>query len=149
MSRPIIPARFKEIAKEAAQTKKERKTGKRGRPKLTPKQRAFARKYVELGNKTEAYAQAYDVTTENRQSISRMSVETSQLPHVNREIERLFAAQGLEMVDVLSIHSRNLHQDKHLPTSQKAVTDYYELVGLKKNADTPTVNVAFIIKRNE
>jgi hypothetical protein len=53
----------------------------------------------------------------------------------------------IELKGVLSIHKRNLEQEKHLPTSQKAVNDYYELVGLKNQPDTTKVNVAFVIER--
>lgn len=38
--------------------------------KLTPKQEKFANLYVELGNASEAYRQAYDVTTSNLNTIA-------------------------------------------------------------------------------
>lgn len=121
----------------------------RGRPKLTPKQREFARKYVELGTATDAYRAAYDAENMAQPSVHTEAARTLKIPSVSTEIERLFAAHGMEMSDVLSIHARNMRQEEHLPTSQRAVGDYYELTGMKKSAATPTVNVAFVINRGE
>lgn len=122
---------------------------KRGRPRITQKQREFAKKYVELGNATEAYEHAYDAENMSRPAIHVEASRTLSKPLVHAEIERLCASAGMELSDVLTIHARNMHQSEHLPTSQRAVTDYYELMGMKKQADTARVSIAFVINRGD
>lgn len=39
------------------------------KPKLTPKEQKFCEVYIETGNASEAYRQAYDVTTTNLDTI--------------------------------------------------------------------------------
>ena len=117
---------------------------------LTPKRKKFARLVVKTGSKTKAYRAAFDVSPNTALStIHEEASRTASIPQVKSEIERLFAEQDMKLSDVLTIHRRNMLQDSHLPTSQRAVTDYYELTGHRKAAAAPTVNVAFVINRAE
>lgn len=123
---------------------------KSARGKLTPKRKKFARLVAKTGSKTEAYIQAFDVSDSTlRSTIHQEASRTASIPAVKAEIERGFERNGLTFDDVLTIHKRNMTQDEHLPTSQRAVTDYYELTGHRKAAAAPTVNVAFVINRAE
>lgn len=118
--------------------------------KLTPKRRGFARDIVKGATASEAYLNNFDVSPETKLStIHQEASRTASLPAVQAEIERLFARNGIEMTDVLTIHKRNMMQEEHLPTSQRAVSEYYELLGMKKNASTPSVTVAFVINRGD
>lgn len=65
---------------------------------------------------------------------------------VKRDIAHFLEAQGLNLADVVATHKRNMLQDDHLPTSQKAVKDYYELTGMTQQKADTSVNVAFIIE---
>jgi len=113
---------------------------------LSPKQKAFTKEYVKTKNGTKAIkAAGYDVKSDN--VAGAIASENLQKPKIREEIARLLADADIELANVLSIHKRNLEQNKHFPTSQKAVNDYYELVGLKDQPDTAKVNIAFIIEK--
>lgn len=112
--------------------------------KLTAKQKAFAREYAKTKNGTQsALAAGYGT---NEKGASAIAVENLAKPRIREEIARLLADNDIELQEVLRIHKRNLTQSKHLPTSQKAVNDYYELVGLKDQPDTTRVKIGFIIE---
>jgi len=58
--------------------------------KITDKQRKFARLAVELGNKTEAYIQAYDVVADSKRgTAARDARRLSESPNVRLEMVRL------------------------------------------------------------
>lgn len=112
---------------------------------LTPKRKKFARKYVELGNATEAYAQSYDADNMSRRAMNTEAVRTLAKPAVQSEVARIMRDSGMDMPDVIAIHRRNMEQDKHLPTSQRAVETYYQLEGIMAKAEAPKLSVAFVI----
>lgn len=120
-------------------------TAQRGK-RLTAKQRAFAKEYVKTNNGTKSVRSAgYEVA--NDKVAGAIAVENLAKPLIRQEIARLLEDNDIELSNVLAIHKRNLVQDKHLPTSQKAVNDYYELVGLKNQPETNKVNIAFVIEK--
>jgi len=57
--------------------------------KLTPKQQKFAELYVELGNASEAYRQAYDVTTTNLGTIKVKASKLLNQSNISITIENL------------------------------------------------------------
>ncbi len=117
---------------------------------LTPKRKKFARLVVKTGSKTKAYRAAFDVGPNTLPStVHEEASRTASIPQVKNEIERLFERNGLSFDDVTRLHERNMSQDKHLPTSQKAITDYYELTGRKKAAQSNSVSIAFVINRGD
>jgi len=65
--------------------------------KLTPKQETFAQKWVELGNASEAYRQAFEVTKENSE-------------WVKVEASRLLAAPNVALT---VINLQEAHQQRH------------------------------------
>lgn len=112
---------------------------------LTPKRKKFARTFVKTGNATEAYRQSYDAGNMSPRAINTEAVRTLAKPAVQSEVARLMADSGFEMADVVAIHKRNIAQSKHLPTSQRAVETYYELEGILRKDNTPSLKVAFVI----
>ncbi len=121
---------------------------KAGRPRLTAKQRHFARNYVETGVLSEAYKKSYDVSpTTKLQTIHSEASRTATIPQVKTEIDRLFAAHGFSVSNAVDTHTQNILQRDNLPTSQRALETYYEMIGLKQKAEQPTINVAFMINR--
>jgi phage terminase small subunit len=68
--------------------------------KLTPKQEAFAQKYVELGNASEAYRQSFNVTKENSE-------------WVKVEASKLLASPN---VAITVINLQEMHQERHSVT---------------------------------
>lgn len=120
-------------------------TPKRAKASLTPKRKRFARKYIELGNASEAYAQSYDAEGMSRPAIHTEAKRALQSPAVVSEVARLMALSDFHLSDVTEIHRRNMEQDKHLPTSQRAVETYYQLEGIMAKAEAPKLSVAFVI----
>ena len=57
--------------------------------KLTPKEQKFAELYVELGNASEAYRQAYDVTTDNIDTIKAKASKLLNKYNISTTIENL------------------------------------------------------------
>ena len=57
--------------------------------KLTPKEQKFAELYVELGNASEAYRQAYDVTTTNLETIAPKASKLLNKYNISTRIEEL------------------------------------------------------------
>ena len=112
----------------------------------TPKQKLFAREYAKTLNGTQSALKAYNTT--NPKSASVMAVDTLAIPSVRKEIETLLRKNNIEVSEVFSIHRRNMLQDKHLPTSQKAVDSFHEMLGLKEQARAGNdVKIAFIIEK--
>lgn len=116
-----------------------------GKPTLTPKERKFVTEYVRTGNGTQSALAAYDTESENAASV--ISAQNLGKLRIRTEVQRLMAENGLELNDVFRIHKRNMEQSDHLPTSQKAVSDAYNVLGMT-TSDKPTtdVKVAFIIE---
>ena len=112
--------------------------------KLTPKEKKFSKEYAKTLNGTQAVLASYDTKSTN--VASAMAVENLAKPRIREEIARLLSDNDIELSEVLSIHKRNMVQGKHLPTSQKAVNDVYELLGLKDQQNTTKVNIAFVIE---
>lgn len=81
---------------------------------LTPKQEAFARSYVETGNASEAYRQAYDAANSSPETIK---VEASRLldnPNVALTVVKMQeAARERTLVTVESL-TRELDEDREL-----------------------------------
>ena len=113
--------------------------------KLTDKEKAFTKEYAKTLNGTQSALAVYD--TVKNSVAGNIASDNLMKPHIREEIERLLANNDIELGNVLAIHKRNLEQDKHLPTSQKAVNDYYELIGLKSQPPTAKVNIAFVIEK--
>jgi len=114
--------------------------------KLSAKQVAFAQEYAKTKNGTRSImASGYNV--KSAAVASAMANENLAKPKIREAIAELLRENDIELANVLAIHKRNLEQSKHLPTSQKAVNDYYELVGLKEQQDTNKVNIAFVIEK--
>lgn len=111
---------------------------------MTLKQKRFAREYVATGNATEAAARAYPDLS-NRNVANAVGNENLAKPSVQSEVARIMRDSGMDMPDVIAIHRRNMEQDKHLPTSQRAVETYYQLEGIMAKAEAPKLSVAFVI----
>lgn len=56
---------------------------------LTPKQEDFCIKYVETGNASEAYRQAYDAGGMKPATINRKAIEVTRLPHIMARVHEL------------------------------------------------------------
>lgn len=120
---------------------------KKPRKRLSVKQRIFAEEFVKTkGNGTQSALKAYDTT--KPEVANAIAVENLQKPLIRLEIEHLLKQNDIDITEILGIHRRNMNQDKHLPTSQKAVGDFYEILGLK-NTEKPSneVKVAFVIEK--
>lgn len=115
------------------------------RDKLTAKEKAFAHEYVKTRNGTQSALKVYDV---NSCSVAgNIASVNLRKPKIKEEIERLLRENDIEITEILRVHKRNMVQEEHLPTSQKAVTDFYEILGLKSGEKPTTdVKVAFIIE---
>lgn len=114
---------------------------------LSPKQKAFAKAYVEKKmNGTQAALAVYDTKSPN--VAGAIATENLQKPKIKEEIASLLRDNDIVLADILGIHKRNMLQNKHYPTSQKAVDSFYEILGLKNGEKaTNSVQVAFIIEK--
>lgn len=112
---------------------------------LRTKERIFAQEYVKQKNVTRAALAAYDTTDAKTASV--IGSENLLKPRVNQYIEQLLAKNGITTDEVLSIHARNARQEKHLPTSQKAVESFESMLGLSEQEANKGVNIAFIIEQ--
>lgn len=115
--------------------------------RITAKQKRFAKAFVKnKGNATQAVIETYD--TDNRGTAQSIGSENLSKPIVRQEIVRLLKQEGIEMTEILSTHRRNMLQNKHYPTSQKAVSDFYDILGMR-NAEKPSseVKIAFIVHK--
>lgn len=127
-------------------TADKRKATRKGKtkPKLTGKEKAFAKEYVKTNNGTQSALKVYNTDSPN--TAGSIANENLLKPKIREEVARLLSKNGIEVDDIVSIHRRNLLQDTNLNVSQKAVNDAYELLGLKDQPDTTKVNIAFIIE---
>lgn len=122
-------------------------TGKRGKNSgLTPKEREFCRNFVELRNGAEAVRRSYDISNPKSGTPRVMANELLRKEHIRNEIELLMFKAGLDMLDVIQVHKRNMMQEDDLSVSQRAVKDYYQVTGKLQNDSKPEMKVAFIIE---
>ena len=93
---------------------------------LTPKQEKFCQVYIETGNASEAYRQAYDVTKAKEATINRNA--KAQLDHIkiSARIESL----------------RELHQKRHEVTVDSLTIEYEEARELAKGVEAPAAMVS-------
>lgn len=121
------------------------KTIHKGQKRITSKQKAFARAFVKnKGNLTQSAMDSYDV--KDRNTAQAIGSENLTKPIIREEIARLLSKNNIEMSEILEVHKRNMLQTKHYPTSQKAVSDFYDILGMR-NAEKPSsdVKIAFIV----
>jgi len=108
---------------------------------LTPKKEKFARVWVETGNASEAYRQAFDVTTENIETIAKNAQKYSNDPDVIKVADRLKREIGrkhdititklLEELEQARVAA--LHQEKPPASAMVAATmGKARLTGLDK-----------------
>lgn len=106
----------------------------------------FPLAYIENGlNATKAYKslkKTTDITARVEGS------KTLSNPIVREKIQELLNQRQLTVDNAIEIHKRNMFQEKHLPTSQKAVELVYELQGVIKRGESGgnTVNVGIVVK---
>lgn len=87
--------------------------------KLTPKQEAFALAYVETGNASEAYRQAYNAENMSPDAIKVEACRTLAKPNVALTVANLqMAAQERTLVTVESI-TRELEEARSLALTEK------------------------------
>lgn len=114
--------------------------------KLTPKQEKFANLYVELGNASEAYRRAYDVTTDNINTInvkastllkeSKISLRVKELQEelkMEHKIDRDFIVKGL--LEVISDADYTFKLGKDSKLSKEDAKAFYRLMNQTKNTD--------------
>lgn len=119
---------------------------KNGKRKITAKQKKFAKHYAKTLNATESAMVSYD--TDDRTVAQNIGSENLSKPIVRQEIEALLRSNEINIPEILSIHRRNMLQTKHLPTSQKAVEGFEDMLGLTvKEKPTNEVKIAFIIEK--
>ena len=114
--------------------------------KLSAKERAFAEEFAKTRNGTQSALKVYDTTDYNTAGV--IAHENLNKPKIRTEILALLKGNNIELEEILTIHKRNLLQDKHLPTSQKAVEDFYQILGISElpKADN-SVKIAFVIEK--
>ena len=107
---------------------------------------AFPLEYLRNGlNATKAYKAIKKTSTDitARTEGSRVLAK----PNVRERINDLMAQAELTVEEAMRVHRRNMLQEKHLPTSQKAVETVYQLEGLIKTGESngAPVNVGVFI----
>ena len=114
--------------------------------KLTPKQEKFANLYVELGNASEAYRQAYDVTTTNIDTIKAKASKLLAMDYISttigilREqtskqhgIDREFIINGL--LEIISDVDYTFKLGKDAKLSKEDSKAFYRIMQQTKNTD--------------
>ena len=115
--------------------------------KLTPKQEKFANLYVELGNASEAYRQAYDVKPDtkgtsinekasqllNRVDIGSRVEEIRKETSKKHEIDRDYIVKGLLEIISDADYTFKLGKDKTLTKEDSKA--FYRLMNQTKNTD--------------
>jgi len=114
--------------------------------KLTPKQEKFANLYVELGNASEAYRQAYDVTTTNIDTIKAKASKLLAMDYISTTVEilrketskqhgidREFIINGLLEIISDVDYTFKLGKDKTL--SKEDSKAFYRIMQQTKNTD--------------
>ena len=124
---------------------KDKKTDKLGTGKHALRKKKFIKEYVKTGNGTQSVIKAGYSPNGAHVTANRLLSNAT----VRAEVVEAFEKQGLSMDEVMETHARNIKQDKHLPTSQRAIDSYYELTGVKKQDTTTNNTVAFIIEQSD
>ena len=129
-------------------TKLKRKTDITKTNRLTLKQKAFAREYVKRQNGTQSALAVYN--TKDINVAGSIASENLTKPKIRVEILSLLEENNITLGEVFTTHKRNMLQDTNLPTSQKAVSDFYNILGMS-NTDIPKANtqIAFIIEQSQ
>ena len=111
---------------------------------LSEKEKVFTQEFARTKNGTQSALKAYNTNDVN--IAGSIASENLTKPKIRAEILRLLGDNDIELGEILGVHKRNMNQDKHFPTSQKAVSDFYEILGMK-NQDAPKgeTKIAFII----
>lgn len=139
-NKPTPFATLDELHAKSAHTK---------RNKLSYKEKRFAEEIVKnKGNGTQAaLAAGYNTTLATAAVIASENIRK---PKVKAEIERLLERNGITIDEITQLHSRNARQQKHLPTSQGAIRDFYDILGMREQGEKAnTVQVAFIIEKSK
>lgn len=111
---------------------------------LSLKEKAFSVDVVKTRNGTKSAKKIYN--TKNDNVAAAIASENLRKPKIREEINRLLVDNNIQMEEILSTHKRNMIQDKHLPTSQKAVKDFYDILGMtNQEAPQSSTQIAFII----
>jgi hypothetical protein len=115
---------------------------------ISPKEKIFIDTIIKTKNATKSALEAYDTTDEN--VAGSIGSENLQKPKIRAEIMRLLGDNDVKIEEIFSVHKRNMLQDKHLPTSQKAVGDFYDILGMKnQEAPSSSNKIAFFIVEKE
>lgn len=126
-------------------------------PKLTPKQEAFARAYVEIGNASEAYRQSYDVSPDAKpEGIWVDACKLLGSPKVALRIEQLQQAARERHDITIDTITKMLKDDRELARTERqtsaavsAVMGLAKIHGLiidkanTENKNTGTVTVSW------
>lgn len=119
---------------------------------LTPKRKKFARVYLDTGNASEAYRQAYN-TNGKLSTINREAHKIKTSDAVQQELERLCKAAKLTDKEAFQILGRNMRQTDHLPSSVQSIGQYMQIKGYLKNGQSKekqgTQKVAFIVHTDQ
>lgn len=117
----------------------------RARTLLTAKQQRFTEEYIKTLNGTESASIAYDAS--NRDTARSIATENLSKPLIREAIAKQLQENGIEMQEIYSTHKRNMLQQENLPTSQKAVSDFYEILGMKgdRAQEAQQKNIAIIV----
>ena len=94
--------------------------------KLTPKQESFAKKYIELGNASEAYRQSYNAEKMKAESIT---VNASQLLSSTNVALRVKELQAI-------------HTKKHMFTVDKAHKQYIAAYDMAEDKEKPETMIS-------
>lgn len=120
-------------------TKKAKKANNRT---IAIRKKKFVKEYVKTGNGTQSAIKAGYAKAGAGVAATRLLNDAN----VRQEIINAFNAIDLSTKEVFETHKRNILQDKHLPTSQKAIKDYYEITGIEQKEQKNVQQVAFIIE---
>ena|SRR3990167_3719222 len=113
-------------------------------------EREFPKQYVAHGlNGTRAYKALKDRKDKpvDNNVAHVMAHRLLQKDTVQQGIADIMSGGGMDIGSIQAIHRRNMKQDKHLPTSQKAVETAYTLHGLLRSDTHTSTNIALIIER--
>ena len=93
---------------------------------LTPKQEKFCQKYIETGNASEAYRQAYDAENMSNEAIKVEACRLLQNPNVSLTVEKW----------------QEEHRDRHRVTVDSLTAELEEARSLALQVDQPSAAVS-------